>query len=141
MTVKQRLIDFIKFKGISTREFCRTIGVSETYVSSMRSSLQPDKLINIVKHYPDLNTIWLMTGFGDMINDKSDLSIVDRDKIVLLGAEVFKDKLIAMFASGEIVSANISNAKDDIIRDLTKQIVILENEIQVLKAQLAEYKK
>lgn len=44
MAVKERLIEYIKFKGMSTREFCRSIGVSETYVNSMRSSIQPDKI-------------------------------------------------------------------------------------------------
>lgn len=34
MTVKERLTEYIHSKQISTREFCRTIGVSETYVNS-----------------------------------------------------------------------------------------------------------
>lgn len=138
MTVKERLIEYIKFKGISNREFCRSIGVSETYVSSMRTSIQPDKLISIVEHYPDINTIWLMTGSGDMINDKSEMPIIDRQNLVLLGAEVFKDKLIAMFVSGEIVSTAVVKMKDEMIVEMSKQIAHLEDEILVLKAQLRD---
>lgn len=61
MTVKERLIKFIKYKGISIRSFCRTVGVSPTYVNSMRNSVQPDKLARIALNYPDLHTGWLLT--------------------------------------------------------------------------------
>ena len=141
MAVKERLIEFIKFKGISIREFCRTIGVSETYVSSMRTSIQPDKLISIVEHYPDINTIWLMTGVGEMTSKVGELPTIDRANLVMLGAEVFKDKLIAMFVSGEIFSAAVVKEKDDIIQNLNHKIAHLEDEIELLKKQLKDLNK
>ena len=67
MTVKERLIEYIKFKGISIRSFCRTSGLSESYVTSIRSSIQPDKLDMIAQHFPDLNIGWVLTGEGSMI--------------------------------------------------------------------------
>lgn len=70
MTVKERLKRFIKYKNISERRFCAIVGLSPTYVSAMRTSIQPDKVINIAMHFPDLNTGWLMTGEGEML--KSD---------------------------------------------------------------------
>ncbi len=79
MTVKERLIEYIHSKQISTREFCRTIGVSETYVNSMRSSIQPDKLVRIAHEYPDLNTTWLLTCEGDMIKENSILPAIERN--------------------------------------------------------------
>lgn len=141
MAVKERLIEFIKFKGISIREFCRTIGVSETYVSSMRTSIQPDKLISIVEHYPDINTIWLMTGVGEMTSKVGELPTIDRANLVMLGAEVFKDKLIAMFVSGEIFSAAVVKEKDDIIQQLNHKIAHLEDEIELLNKQLNDLRK
>lgn len=129
MAVKERLIEFIKYKKISIREFCRTIGVSETYVSSMRTSIQPDKLISIVEHYPDINTIWLMTGVGEMVSKVSEMPTIDRANLVMLGAEVFKDKLIAMFVSGEIYSAAVVKEKDMIIHELYQKVTLLEDVI------------
>jgi hypothetical protein len=71
MTIKERIKTFIKYKKISERSFCRAIGVSETFVSSMRTSFQPDKMHNISQQYPDLNTGWLMTGEGEMLKSEA----------------------------------------------------------------------
>ncbi len=67
MSVKERLKAFIRYRGVGERQFCRTIGVSESFVSAMRKSLQPDKISNIIHQYPELNIYWLLTGEGSMI--------------------------------------------------------------------------
>lgn len=70
MTVKERLVKYIKHKQISNSDFCRAINVSMAYISSMRKSIQPDKLESIALNFPDLNTGWLLTGEGDMLREK-----------------------------------------------------------------------
>jgi transcriptional regulator with XRE-family HTH domain len=139
MTVKERLIEYIKYKQISTREFCRTINVSETYVNSMRSSIQPDKLVRIAYHYPDLNTTWLMTGEGEMLKANAILPPIERDELMAAGVEIFKDKLIEMFKNGEIYSATVVKEKDDLIRELFAQITKLKHELDEAKNRLAQY--
>ena len=67
-TVKERLKSFIDHKNISVRLFEATCGLSYGYVGNMRKSIQPDKISRIAQHYPDLNTGWLLTGEGRMIN-------------------------------------------------------------------------
>lgn len=67
MGVKERLREFIKTLNISEREFCRQIGVSTSYVNSIRKSIQPDKMKSISDMFPQVNPMWLMTGKGDMI--------------------------------------------------------------------------
>ena len=47
MGVKERLREYIKTLNISEREFCRQIGVSVSYVNSIRTSIQPDKMKSI----------------------------------------------------------------------------------------------
>jgi transcriptional regulator with XRE-family HTH domain len=94
MTVKERLIEYIKYKGISIRLFCRTSGLSESYVTSIRSSIQPDKLDMIAQHFPDLNIGWVVTGEGSMIKVSSQLPSIDREILIQAGAEIFKDNLI-----------------------------------------------
>ncbi len=66
-TVKDRLILFLKYKGIGQVKFAKTIGVSTGYVNNIRRSIQPDKILSISKHFPELNTGWLLTGEGDML--------------------------------------------------------------------------
>ena len=66
-TIKERLIAYLKYKGVNNSEFGRIIGVSNAYISSIRKSIQPDKTEKISTSFPDLNISWLMTGEGEMI--------------------------------------------------------------------------
>lgn len=73
MSVKERLIAYLDYKKVSKSDFGRSIGVSSAYVTSMRKSIDPEKLQSIAKNYPDLNTGWLMTGDGEMLKNKESL--------------------------------------------------------------------
>lgn len=66
-TVKQRITDFIKYKGISVREFERQCGLSNGYVNSITQTVMPNKLKSISLQYPELNLGWITTGEGKMI--------------------------------------------------------------------------
>lgn len=67
MSVKERLKFYLKEKKISQGYFAEKIGVSSGYVNAIRQSIQPDKLNEIKKQFPDLNIDWLLTGEGEMI--------------------------------------------------------------------------
>ena len=66
--VKERLIKFVQYKKMSKSEFCRTINVSSAFITSIRESIQPDKIKSIALNFPELNIVWLMTGDGEMLN-------------------------------------------------------------------------
>lgn len=66
-SVKERLKQFINTLNISEREFCRRIGVSSSYVMSIKKSIQPDKMQAISIHFPELNPLWLLLGQGEML--------------------------------------------------------------------------
>lgn len=66
-SVKERLKQFIDMLNISEREFCRRIGVSSSYVMSIKKSIQPDKMQAISIHFPELNPLWLLLGQGEML--------------------------------------------------------------------------
>lgn len=67
MSIKERLIKYLAYKGVSKRRFELSIGVSNSYVNNINKSIQPDKVRSIARIYPDLNTGWLMTGEGEML--------------------------------------------------------------------------
>jgi hypothetical protein len=67
MSVKERLKEYISFKKISERTFCKTINVVGTFVNNIKVSIQPEKLHRIMVNFPDLNTEWLLTGAGKML--------------------------------------------------------------------------
>jgi transcriptional regulator with XRE-family HTH domain len=71
-TVKQRLERYLKEKKMSKTAFGKAIGVSSSYVTSIRSSISNEKVLVIRKAFPDLNTDWLLFGTGPMLKDGSE---------------------------------------------------------------------
>lgn len=69
--VKQRLKTYLDSQRITQLAFCKALGVSSGYISSMRKSISPDKLSSIAANYPNLNITWLLTGQGPMLNDEN----------------------------------------------------------------------
>lgn len=71
-----RLIQFIKYAGLSARQFDFSIGASNGYTLRMKknkASIGSDVIENIIRNYPQLNLIWLITGEGEMLNDVDDI--------------------------------------------------------------------
>jgi phage repressor protein C with HTH and peptisase S24 domain len=69
-SVKQRLIQFIKYKGIGQGKFEKAVGLSNGFVNNIRVSITPEKLQKIALYYPELNKSWLLTGEGEMLNNE-----------------------------------------------------------------------
>lgn len=99
MSVKERIIQFINYKNITASQFCKSIGVSVAFVSSMRKSIQPDKVQSIANTYPELNISWLFTGGGNMLNSEPPPAVEgDKDRQIIYLKELLKskDKIITM---------------------------------------------
>ncbi|MDL2289777.1 hypothetical protein LJB95_00035 [Paludibacteraceae bacterium OttesenSCG-928-F17] len=77
MSVKERLVSYLSYKKINKSEFGRVIGVSNAYVSSIRKSIDKDKIQAIALNYPDLNIEWLITGNGSMLKSKENIKFND----------------------------------------------------------------
>lgn len=73
--VKERVISFIKSEGISTSAFEKSSGLSNGFVKNIGKSIGMDKLEKILKSYPNLNGVWLMTGEGEMLKPSNNGSI------------------------------------------------------------------
>ncbi len=73
-SVKERIIEFVKAKQITVREFERQCGLSNGYVNAMRKGLGSEKLNNVLTIFPELNRDWLLYGEGPMLASVSDVS-------------------------------------------------------------------
>ena len=76
-------MQFIKFAGLSARQFDLSIGASNGYTLRMKknnASIGSDVIENILKVYPQLNVVWLITGEGDMLNKGEEDEILDFDQ-------------------------------------------------------------
>ncbi|CAA0150879.1 hypothetical protein V2647_03785 [Tenacibaculum maritimum] len=73
MTTKEKLRQYIDYKGVSMRFFGKKINVSDSFLRS-DGSVMTDKLPVIRNIFPDLNMDWLLFDEGEMIisDKKSD---------------------------------------------------------------------
>lgn len=70
-TVKERLIRYLKCKKIGQNKFENLAGISNGYISNLKSTPGAAHLTKIFSVSPDLNEKWLLTGEGSML--KSDV--------------------------------------------------------------------
>lgn len=80
--VKERIYQFIEYKGISVYSFEVSIGKTKSYLRNSKS-MSSDTLSKICEVYPDLNPDWVLTGNGNIVREivvpvpSSDASYVD----------------------------------------------------------------
>ena len=70
-----RIIELVSELNLSARQFDISIGTANGYILRMQknnASVGSDVIERIVKEYPQINLVWLITGKGDMfITEKS----------------------------------------------------------------------
>jgi hypothetical protein len=70
-TIKQRLAQYLEYLGIGQAKFAEIIGVSRGFANNVGDSIRTENLEKIKNHFPELNTIWLLTGEGEMLKTGS----------------------------------------------------------------------
>ena len=70
-TVKQRLIEYLKYKGIGRNKFEMLAGISTGYITNIKKAPGASHLVKILSAAPDLNKDWLLTGEGEMLTNKT----------------------------------------------------------------------
>jgi transcriptional regulator with XRE-family HTH domain len=78
-SVKERIIAFIKYKGLSQGKFEAMCGISNGYINNLKSSPTVPVLQKIISAFPDINLEWIVSGIGEMM--KSDVSNEERTAI------------------------------------------------------------
>lgn len=117
-SMKQRLMRFIKSEKISQGKFERMCGMSNGYLCNIKQSIGSSKILSISKAFPQLNTEWLLTGEGSMLNE---------------GYTTFEPVGLATPMSP---TAMTETEKENVI--LKAQLAEKEKMIKILEQQLAE---
>ena len=77
-------MEFIKYAGLSARQFDISIGAGNGYTLRMKknnASIGSDVIESIIKTYPQLNVVWLLTGEGEMLKTDREQEILDFDQL------------------------------------------------------------
>lgn len=67
MGIKERTLEFIKYKGLKMVQFEQMCELSSGYVNSMRVGFGRDKLNKVLLQFPELSREWLLYGEGEML--------------------------------------------------------------------------
>ena len=70
--IKERLLTFIDYLRIRKSEYERRCGLSNGYINSIKSDIGVQKLISMIKTFPQLNPYWVATGNGEMLISAAD---------------------------------------------------------------------
>lgn len=68
MCIKERISAYCKRKNIAISRLEKLSGLSNGYFNQVKKRPSLDKIEMISKVFPDLNTNWLLTGEGEMLN-------------------------------------------------------------------------
>lgn len=134
MSVKERIREYVKFKHMSERAFCLSIGVGGAYINNIKVSMAPDKIERIGQTYPDLNLTWLMTGHGEMLNEEK--SAIEPVKPAIANPFSYGSKLHEREKTDRYIESlnKVISTQDGLID-------ILKSENQRLKEEIAELQR
>jgi hypothetical protein len=108
-------MQFIKYAGLSARQFDLSIGASNGYTLRMQknnASVGSDVIENILKVYPQLNVVWLLTGEGEMLKENKEELILDFEKLP-------KEKQTEI---EQIIEAKIKERQQEELKRLLKEV-------------------
>ena len=114
-TVKERLMLFIKEKGLSQKRFEETAHISNGYVNNLKASPSSKVLQKIFYAFPDLSQSWLLTGVGPML--QSNNIPADRPRMSYTEGKPYYN---VDFTGGFDIVLNDQTAKPDYLIDFKK---------------------
>jgi len=123
-----RLMQFIKYVGLSARQFDLSIGASNGYTLRMKknnASIGSDVIENILRVYPQLNVVWLITGEGDMMKKPEDAETLDFDHLPKSRQQEIED----------IIEQKIKERQEEELKHLLKEVT---EEIEKTQKRLKE---
>ena len=132
-TIKQRVLQLLKDKGITVSNFFPSIGESYANFTGKRleSSLSSDTLGIIISKFPDVNTDWLITGEGEMYKKTApvlDINIQILEKFYALFEHRENEHKIILEQNSEIIRQNsdIIKQNSEVMRQNGELIRVLK---------------
>ncbi|MFK8283525.1 S24 family peptidase [Capnocytophaga canis] len=99
--LKERILYFLDFKGISKYEFYQKTGASNG-ILSQKSGLSEENTLRFLSAYPEVNAEWLLTGKGSMLKNEQNLPVATYTESLNEGIPLIPLDAMAGVGSGEI---------------------------------------
>lgn len=129
-TIKERLVSYLKIKQMGQNKFESIAGISNGYISNLKSTPGSVILTKILNAAPDLNQQWLLTGEGEMLNngnqDEQEYAVSESNPIQYSALPVWADAFVKLLT--EQVKQN-----EELHRELKQSIVEVNELKDVLK--------
>ena len=129
-TVKQRLVKYLKFKGLGQNKFEAMAGIGNGYISNLKKAPGTGHLTKILNAAPDLNERWLMTGEGEMLKTEKK----EEEPRPTMNVSVDKDTLIRLM----LHSMKMNEMENEQMRKQMEEIMRM---IEELKEEVLGSKK
>lgn len=113
--IKDRLLQFLKYKKLGQQKFETSIGMSNGWANKVGDSIRKTTLNKIIEVYPDLNLIWLKTGIGQMIGDSEvamDDSFIDNQDSIDADRTAKVVPILPISAQGGTLNDFVVSVKD-----------------------------
>lgn len=150
-TIKCRLAAYLKYLGIGQAKFAELTGLSKGFANNVGDSIRTENLAKICAVFPNLNTVWLLTGEGSMLKSETQPAkapkvsygahiknlfsdLTDEDIESLIAGE-FAKHLLEMYEEGRAYPAIYVTQIKDELTAAQRRIIELEKEIEVIKSQ------
>lgn len=128
MTIKERLIEYIKSEEMSICEFERRISAGNGYVSRIKNGIKSERLHEISLKFPRLNIEWLLHGNGEMLQNA--------DKIQEM-QETYAALPPKQMKAAQLTNLDVKNVIKVMANDLNQQQQTINNQQQTIN----EYRK
>lgn len=100
-TQKDRILQFIDYKGVSKNKFYIETGISNGILDK-KSGLSMDTIEKFYSTYPEINPEWLLTGEGNMLKEHNNLPIAVKTYNPDEGIPLIPTEAMGGVASGEV---------------------------------------
>ena len=65
--IKERIFSYIEYRNITKAGFERACRLGNGYLNNIKGSISSKKIDDILRAFPELNHLWLITGEGSML--------------------------------------------------------------------------
>lgn len=120
--MKERILQFIDYKGFSKNKFYKETGLSNGILDK-KSGLTSESIEKIYSKYPEINIEWLLTGKGEMLRTSSQNISQNGNTNVNNGHNVSGQGNVIKQTNDELME--IIREKDKQIAEKDKQIAML----------------